>query len=451
MVIATKGIDWDELVQPTRVHGSLYYDPDIFEAELQKIWYRDWIFVGHESEVNDAGDYATRQIGLEPVIMTRDERGKIHLLLNRCVHRGATVCQLESGNASAFRCAYHGWTYRNTGELIGVPFDRAYPVSFRIDHPSLITVPRVASYRGFVFGSMSPDGLDLVEFLGGAREAIIDRLCDLSPEGEIEIRSAWVKDRTQCNWKTALDNPWGAGADHSQFTHRSVPRRSRTMPSRGVASESVPAFVEKGVREPSAESEFTDFTEWKGHDLDHGHIWTVGGADASGAWVDIDNPHPAEKRYVAMMIDHHGEERARKMLRDGPSHATLWPGLFFPSNSFHVHVPVSPTETISMFNFPFLKGAPEVFNERHFRRFEGAFGPAGMIVGDDFEVWERIQRALVAERGEEWIDMSKGLAAGDEEAWLARGGVVMVDESGHHNEFGGRHVYDLYKKMMTRP
>ncbi|MEK7216557.1 MAG: Rieske 2Fe-2S domain-containing protein, partial [Chloroflexota bacterium] len=275
MVIATKGIDWDELVQPTRVHGRLYYDPDIFEAELQKIWYRDWIFVGHESEVNDAGDYATRQIGLEPVIMTRDERGKIHLLLNRCVHRGATVCQLESGNASAFRCAYHGWTYRNTGELIGVPFDRAYPVSFRIDHPSLITVPRVASYRGFVFGSMSPDGLDLVEFLGGAREAIIDRLCDLSPEGEIEIRSAWVKDRTQCNWKTALDNPWGAGADHSQFTHRSVPRRSRTMPSRGVASESVPAFVEKGVREPSAESEFTDFTEWKGHDLDHGHIWTV--------------------------------------------------------------------------------------------------------------------------------------------------------------------------------
>lgn len=450
MTTATQVLNWDELVQPTRVSGRLYYDRAVFEAELEKIWYRDWIFVGHESEVRNPGDYVTRQIGLEPVIMTRDERGNVHLLLNRCVHRGATVCQQESGNASAFRCAYHGWTYRNTGDLIGVPFDRAYPMSFKVEHPSLVAVPRVASYRGFVFGSMSPTGPDLIRYLGGAREGIIDRLCDLSPEGEIEILSAWVKDRTRCNWKTALDNPWGAGADHFQFTHRSVPRRTRRVADPRARGETVADFVEKGIREPTAASEFDDKTEWKGHDLDNGHIWVMGALEAE-PWVDMDNPHPSERRYVAIMVERHGPEKARQILRDGPSHATLWPGLFFPSNSFHVHVPVSPTETLSMFNFPFLKGAPEEFNDRHFRRFEGAFGPAGMIVGDDYEVWERIQRALVAERGAEWIDMSKGLAESDEAQWFARGGNVSVDETGHHNEFGLRHVYRHYKKVMTQP
>ncbi len=452
MVTRTQGINWDELIQPGRVNGRIYYDEEIFQEELQRIFYREWIFVGHESEVPEPGDYVTRQIGLEPVIMTRDERGQIHLLLNRCVHRGATVCQVPSGNANAFRCAYHGWTYRNTGELIGVPFDRAYPLSFKIDHPSLITVPRVDSYRGFVFGNMSPEGISLYDFLGGAREGIIDRICNLSPEGEIEIRSEWTRDRAQCNWKVAMDNHWGAGADHGPFTHRSVPRRNTRL-ERGTVS----GFVQAGINEPTAASELGEFELLKGHDLDNGHMWDVtpaGGGDfGTGVkgWINVDNPRPAEKRYVQQMMEAYGEERARKLLHDGPPHAPLWPNLFFPSAILTLHVPLSATETMDMYNFPFLKGAPEEFNQRLFRRAEGSYSPAGMIITDDLEMWQRIQRALVAKRGEEWIDMTKGLEEEIEREWFERGGVIVVDERGHHNEFGLRHIHRHYKRIMTRP
>ena len=97
--------DYEQLVKDDRVSGRVYYDPAVFEEELAKIWYRDWIYVAHESEIPEPGDYVTRRIGLQPVIVSRDEDGAVHLLLNRCMHRGNTVCQSERGNAHAFRCA----------------------------------------------------------------------------------------------------------------------------------------------------------------------------------------------------------------------------------------------------------------------------------------------------------------------------------------------------------
>ena len=84
----TSGYDLDELIGPDQVHGSLYTDPQLFEDELEKIWYRTWVFVGHVSEVPEPGDYVLKAIGPQSVIMTRDKQGEIHLLQNRCTHRG---------------------------------------------------------------------------------------------------------------------------------------------------------------------------------------------------------------------------------------------------------------------------------------------------------------------------------------------------------------------------
>ncbi len=119
---ATVSRDLDELILPDRVHGSLYTDPALFEAELERIWYRTWVFVGHVSEVPEPNDYVVKSIGPQSVIMTRDRHNEIHLLLNRCAHRGNLVCDAPKGNSSAFRCPYHGWTFANTGKLLGYPF-----------------------------------------------------------------------------------------------------------------------------------------------------------------------------------------------------------------------------------------------------------------------------------------------------------------------------------------
>jgi fatty-acyl-CoA synthase len=118
--------DWGQLIRPEHVHGSLYTHPAIFEAELGKIWYRTWVYVGHASEVPEPNDYIMKSIGPEPVIMARDQDGNINLLLNRCAHRGNQVCLTEKGNAGMFVCPYHGWGYRNTGELRGFSVSRRH-------------------------------------------------------------------------------------------------------------------------------------------------------------------------------------------------------------------------------------------------------------------------------------------------------------------------------------
>src|SRR5215813_11042281 len=84
-------VDYGRLVEDRRVHGSLYTDAQVFEDEIDRIFRRGWVFVGHESEVPDVGDWVTRRLGREPVIMVRATDGKVHVLANRCAHRGTML------------------------------------------------------------------------------------------------------------------------------------------------------------------------------------------------------------------------------------------------------------------------------------------------------------------------------------------------------------------------
>src|SRR4051812_8458136 len=99
------------LVEPGRVHRSLYTDPEIFQLEMDRIFGTAWIYVGHESQVRNAGDYVATRIAQRPLLLVRDQDGKIRVLHNQCAPRGAMVVATECGNASEFRCCYHGWTY----------------------------------------------------------------------------------------------------------------------------------------------------------------------------------------------------------------------------------------------------------------------------------------------------------------------------------------------------
>src|SRR5262249_58910155 len=111
----------------------------------------------HESEVPRSNAYVAKSIGLQAIIMTRDASGTVHLLLNRCAHRGNEVCTSQKGNARSFTCPFHAWTFANDGRLIGYPFPDGYT---KLDRTALGLgrVPRVESYRGFVFGSFAAEG-----------------------------------------------------------------------------------------------------------------------------------------------------------------------------------------------------------------------------------------------------------------------------------------------------
>ena len=115
-----------EMSRPEANHAELYRDPAIFEEELDKIFHATWVYVGHDSEVPEPGDYKTSFIGRVPVIMSRDMAGNIHVFANRCTHRGSTLCAREFGHAESFTCPYHAWTFRLDGSLEAVGLPRGY-------------------------------------------------------------------------------------------------------------------------------------------------------------------------------------------------------------------------------------------------------------------------------------------------------------------------------------
>ena len=168
-----------EFVEPDRVRREVYTDPAIFELEMQRIHERVWIYCGHESQVPKTGDYYTVQIGRQPMVMVRGADGAIHVLYNRCPHRGNLMVGDRYGNSGEFfRCSYHAWTFHHDGRLRNIPMmESGYAgTPYGKDNPacSMKRAARVENYRGFVFASLAKDGPTLKEFLGESRIAFDD-------------------------------------------------------------------------------------------------------------------------------------------------------------------------------------------------------------------------------------------------------------------------------------
>jgi PAH dioxygenase large subunit len=202
-----------EGVVPTRI----FIEDEIHEQELRNVFARSWLFVGHETEVPSKGDYVVRWMAHDSVIMTRGEDMEIRVLLNQCRHRGMQVCRAELGNASHFRCPYHGWIYRNTGKLAGVPlYKDVYGSNLKIEGVAL-REPRVERYRGMVFACWDESAPSLGEYLGDARWylGLIFGRTDAGLE-VIGPPQRWVADM---NWKLGADNFCGDGY-HVWTLHR---------------------------------------------------------------------------------------------------------------------------------------------------------------------------------------------------------------------------------------
>ncbi|OBH11018.1 Rieske 2Fe-2S domain-containing protein [Mycobacterium sp. E1747] len=404
----------DRLIQRERVHGSLYTDPDIFAEELRKIWYRTWVYVGHESEVAQPNDYVRKQLGRQDVIMTRDRDGQIHLLLNRCSHRGNQVCDDAKGNSGTFRCPYHGWTFRNTGELVGFPFFKGYGQR-QLDMP-LGRVPRVDSYGGFVFGSFAPDGPSLVEHLGAAAGEI-DRLTRLSPEGKVALNAGWLQHQTRANWKLLAENE--TDGYHPQFVHGSIfgVTGSTIGPLYGDSSTAVTRDLGGGHSENDLRPEFRKFAE-------------------PMRWFGTTESRVPD--YVAAMRAKYGAE-AEQILIEGAPHVMIFPNLFIAEIQVFNIQPVAVNECVQYSTAVQLVGAPEL-NRRMVSQCIGSVGPAGMLLADDTEMYERNQRGLEA-LSPEWLDVRRGL---NRERVDAEGFTI----GGPTDETGMRGFWSHYRTLM---
>jgi phenylpropionate dioxygenase-like ring-hydroxylating dioxygenase large terminal subunit len=407
----------DELIEPDRVHGSLYTDADLFALELERIWYRTWVYIGHVSEVPEPNDYVVKSIGPQSVIMTRDKHGEIHLLLNRCAHRANLVCDAPNGNSSAFRCPYHGWTFANTGKLLGYPFSSGYGGVEAKKELGLGRVARVEAYKGFVFGSMADDGPTLGEHLGGAVDAF-DRLARLSPTGEIEITAGWLKHKVKANWKMLMENE--TDGYHPQFVHASIfsVAKSGIGDLYGDKSTAVARDLGGGHTENDLRPEFRRIGQplgWFGTTPDR------------------------VPQYVAQMERAHGAQAAREILIDGSPHVMIFPNLFIAEIQLFVLQPLAVDQTVQHVTAVQFRDTPEM-NRRMLQQTIGSVGPAGFLLADDSEMYERNQRGVQI-RDPEWLQLRRGT----HRERLDENGFTVADAT---DELPQRAMWQHYKQLM---
>jgi phenylpropionate dioxygenase-like ring-hydroxylating dioxygenase large terminal subunit len=186
-----------------KLDRRIFTEQVIYDDEMEKIFGRAWLMIGHESLVPAADDYFHTYMGEDPVILTRDGQGRLHALLNMCRHRGNRVVRCDDGNAKRFMCSYHGWTYRNDGTLEHVPGEsEAYYGA--LDRMSLALIKaRVETYAGIVFATWDKEAPSLEAYLGDARwylDTVFNRRDGgMQALGPIK----WIE---PANWKTMVDN-----------------------------------------------------------------------------------------------------------------------------------------------------------------------------------------------------------------------------------------------------
>ncbi len=378
--------EMDQSLPEGEIPAGILSDPEIFELERERVFARSWVYIAHESEIPNPGDYVLRYIVDNRFIVVRDEEGQVRALLDICRHRGMQVCRAEMGNASHFRCPYHGWTYRNDGSLIGVPSQKA-AYGDRLDKSQIgLEQIRVEAYSGMIFGTLDPEAPPLEEWLGDIRW-YLELITRRSPEG-LEVIGApqrWVVD---VNWKLASENFVG-DSYHTLMTHRSM--------------------VELGVAPRDAR--YAMYGE-QIHIPDKGHGSMVIGAPP-GAKLPPFWGYPEEMLERAR-TSYPTKEQFEVARETRIMLVTVFPNLSIhnpirsphhkyqgsvPMLTFRVWNPIGPGKVEIFSWFLVEKDAPEEFKQLSSWSYLRSFGISGTFEQDDAEIWTRITNGASSSLG----------------------------------------------------
>ncbi|MBT6429089.1 MAG: Rieske 2Fe-2S domain-containing protein [Rhodospirillaceae bacterium] len=372
-----------------RVDRRIYTDGDIFATELSQIFEKSWVYLCHESQIAEHGDYYATYIGTQPVFAIRQQSGAVGAFINACSHRAAVLTPRRRGRARTLVCRFHAWCFNTEGDCVRVKDEaEGWPDGFKKEDYGLTPVGRVASYRGFVFGCLDPDAGDLEDNLGAARP-FIDLLCDQSPDG-LEVVPGQQTYIIRGNWKLQAEN--GVDGYHVSTVHRVF---GRAMGMRE-------ALGDNAGKRPTEAGRIKGEVANGCYDLGNGH---------NIIWAGRSNPEVAPLfESEARLINEFGAEKVEWMLRRGRN-LFLFPNMQLmdqSSTQIRVFRPLSPDRTEVRVYCIAPKGESREARVARLRKFEDFFMVTGMATPDDLAALEDCQIGSMG-RQAQWNDMERGI------------------------------------------
>ncbi len=421
------------LVRPAEVHKDLFISDEIFELEMTQLFANTWVYVGHDSQVPNAGDFFTTTVGNEPVVMIRDADNSVRVLYNRCPHKGVMLVNETYGNAGRFlRCPYHAWSFRLNGELLALPLKRGYdPDIFGQTeaHKGMAAVENVHNYRGFIFCRLNPEGQSFEDFFGESLSTL-DNMIDRAPEGRLEVAGGVLRYMHNCNWKMLVDNQ--TDTCHPMIAHES---------SAGTAVK-VWEEAPEGTPKPMAVEQFAPFVSpyefFEGMGI---RVWENGHGH-TGVSNSIHAAYSEVPGYFEAMCEAYGEERAKAILSDVRHNTTYFPNIMVkgPIQTLRVFKPIAANKTlVESWTFR-LVGAPDKLLERTVMYNRLINAPTSVVGHDDLEVYERAQNGLMS-RGLNWVNVARLYEPGEEER--------KNEVTNGTNEWQMRNQYRAWAHYMT--
>jgi phenylpropionate dioxygenase-like ring-hydroxylating dioxygenase large terminal subunit len=366
--------DLTSLVRPEEglISPHIFTDQAVYERELEQVFGRCWLFLAHECQLPRPGDFVSTYMGEDNVLLVRQRDGSLGAFLNACRHRGMRVCRADSGNARAFTCTYHGWTYDPAGRLVSVPYpDEGYGGDFDKDRWGLVPVAQLASYKGLVFATFDPTAPPLEEYLGDAMRFYIDSVFD-RVDGGAELVGGTMKWRVKANWKFGAEQ-FTTDMFHLFTSHLSA-----------IIATTPPEVMAMGP--PPEYPPGRQFSTPHGHG--GGFFWD---GNAVMGDTEIEGYYAAQRTAFAARL---GEPGARGPLTTG--HQGVFPNFSYLPGTGVVRVwhPRGPDE-MEIWSWVVVdKHAPAEVKEAQRKWTVRTFSPGGLFEQDDSENWGEVQRNL---------------------------------------------------------
>ncbi len=381
----------DETEQRFRVPRKAFVSDAVFEAERQAIFDRCWLYLGHESELQEPGNFVTRSVADRDLIFNKDREGVIRAFLNVCPHRGATVCREKSGKSKSFQCLYHGWVFKDSGELQHLAGKPSYSKDFNsCGQVNLTQVPRLDQYAGFYFVCFNDEVEPLPDYLAGAKD-YLDLVAGHSPKG-MELVGGTQEYSISANWKLLVENSFDGY--HAEATHATY--LDYLMNTNGGL-----ANVQLAGR---------------AHDLGNGHAvieYTAPWGRPVAQWIPMwgeDGKQEIDQVY-AELVERLGEDRAKQVATKNRN-MVIFPNLVINdimAITVRTFYPTSPD--YMMVNAWALAAREENQWRRKFRLFNFLefLGPGGFATPDDVEALQKCQAGYKSHQLVPWSDISKGM------------------------------------------